>query len=158
MESVCELGKSGQLAKGSQAWSTTSRGIKQRLIDDLAAENAAGRLTYRVGPELANIIRGKVTPLELIIEGNLLNEYYQESPLLKDRSYRHLRQLAELYGMKQPGAKVLEIGAGTGGATMVVLEGLGARAEDGSGTLLGHYDFTNVSSGFFKAARSKFAI
>ncbi|KAL9127721.1 MAG: hypothetical protein Q9217_003451 [Psora testacea] len=158
MESVVELGKTGKLATGSQGWSKTSKGIKQRLIDDLVAENAAGRLTCRVGPKLANIIRGEVTPLELMMEGNLLNEYYQQSPPLKDRSYKHLRQIAELYGVKQPGAKVLEIGAGTGGATMVVLEGLGARAEDGSGTLLDHYDFTDVSSGFFEAARSKFTI
>lgn len=157
MKSVVELGKTGKLAQGSQGWSKTSKGMKQRLIDDVAAENAAGQLTCRVGYKLSNIIRAEVTPLELLMEDNLLNQYYQESPPLKHRSYKHLKQLAELYGVKQPGAKVLEIGAGTGGATMIVLEGLGARAEDGSGTLLGHYDFTDVSSGFFEAARQKFA-
>lgn len=158
MKSVVELGKTGKLDAGSQNWSQISKGMKQRFIDNLAAESAAGALTCRVGPKLANIIRGEVTPLELMMEGNLLNQYYEESPPLKDRSYKHLRQLVELYGVKQPGANVLEIGAGTGGATMIVLEGLGARAEDGSGTLLGHYDFTDVSSGFFDAARKKFAI
>ena len=157
MTSVVELGKSGNLAPGSQGWSQTSKGMKQRLIDDVAAENAAGRLICRVGHKLANIIRGEVTPLELMMEDSLLNQYYEESPPLKHRSYKHLRQLVELYGVKQPGANVLEIGAGTGGATMIVLEGFGARAEYGSGTLLGHYDFTDISSGFFEAARQKFA-
>ena len=157
MKSVVELGKAGKLAPGSQTWSQTSKGIKQRLIDDLAASNAAGRLTCHVGPKLVNIIRGEVTPLELMLEDNLLNKYYEESPRLKDRSYKHLKQIAELYGVKHPGANVLEIGAGTGGATMIFLEGLGARAESGSGTLLGHYDYTDVSSGFFEAARQKFA-
>lgn len=157
MKSVVELGKGGNLAPGSQTWSQSSRGVKQRFIDDLAATNAAGRLTCRVGDKLTDILRGDVTPLELMMEDNLLNEYYQESPRLKDRSYKHLRQMAELYGVKQPGANVLEIGAGTGGATMIVLEGLSARAGGGSGTLLGHYDFTDVSSGFFEAARHKFA-
>lgn len=157
MRSVVELGKTGKLAPGSQAWSNTSKGMKQRLIDDLAATNAAGRLTCRVGCKLANIIRGELTPLELMMEDNLLNEYYQESPRVKDRTYKQLRQLAEFYGVKQPGTNVLEIGAGTGGATSIVLEGLGARAEGGSGTLLGHYDFSDVSAGFFEAARHKFA-
>lgn len=158
MQSVVEDGKTGKLASGSQLWAKASKGIKQRLIDDLNAGGAGGRLTCRVGPKLANIVRGEVTPLELMVEGNLLNQYYEESPPLKDRAYKQLRQIAELYGVKQPGSKVLEIGAGTGGATKIVLEGLGARAEDGSGTLLGHYDFTDVSSGFFEAAREKFAI
>ncbi|KAL8861949.1 MAG: hypothetical protein Q9178_001819 [Gyalolechia marmorata] len=157
MKSVVELGKAGKLAPGSQTWSQTSKGIKQRLIDDLAASNAAGRLTCHVGPKLVNIVRGEVTPLELMLEDNLLNKYYEESPRLKDRSYKHLIQIAELYGVKHPGANVLEIGAGTGGATMIFLEGLGARAGGGSGTLLGHYDYTDVSSGFFEAARQKFA-
>ena len=93
------------------------------MIDDLVAKNPAGRLTCRVGHALANIIRGEVTPLELMMEDDLLNDYYRESPRLKDRSYKHLKRLAELYGAKQPGAKVLEIGAGTRGATMIVLNG-----------------------------------
>lgn len=158
MTSTVQRGKSGKLGPGSQGWSQVSRGIKQRLIDDLAATNAAGRLTCRVGSKLSNIIRGELTPLELMMEDSLLYEYYQESPRYKDRSYKHLRELAELFGVKHPGANVLDIGAGTGGATMVVLEGLSARAENGSGTLLGHYDFTDVSSGFFEAARDKVCI
>ena len=157
MISLIEHGKSGKLAPGSQGWPRVSKGMKQRLIDDLAAENAAGKLICHVGYKLANIIRGEITPLELMMEDDLLNRSYQESPALKDRSYKHLRQLTELYGVKQPGINVLEIGAGTGGATTIILEGLSARAADGTGTLLGHYDFTDVSLGFFDAARKKFA-
>lgn len=61
--------------------------------------------------------------------------------------------------MKQLGAKLLEIGAGTGGATTIVLEAFGAKAEaeGGSGSLLGHYDFIDIFAGFFGAAQQKFA-
>lgn len=55
--------------------------------------------------------------------------------------------------MKVPGAKVLEVGAGTGGATKAVLEGFGARAGDQGGTLLGHYTFTDIKLEYVEAAR-----
>jgi ubiquinone/menaquinone biosynthesis C-methylase UbiE len=59
--------------------------------------------------------------------------------------------------VKEPGAKVFEIGGGTGGATTGILQAFAARADDGPGSLLGHYDFTDISSGFFQAAKEKFA-
>lgn len=161
MKSIVELGKAGKLSVGSEKWSKVSKGIRQRSIDNLSAENAAGKLTCRVGQKLASIVRGEVTPLELMIKDDLLNQYYQQIPRLKDRTFKQLRKVAELYAVKQPGAKVLEIGAGTGGATTIVLEAFGAKAEaegmSGSGSLLGHYDFTDVSAGFFRAAQQKFA-
>lgn len=159
MQSVVELGKAGKLGPGSERWSKVSKGIRQRSIDNLSVENAAGRLTCRVGPKLASIVRGEVTPLELMMEDGLLNQYYQELPRLKDRTFKHLRKLTELYAVKQPGAKVLEIGAGTGGATTIVLKAFGAKAlaEGGSGSLLDHYDFTDISAGFFGTAQQRFA-
>lgn len=157
MKSVVERGEAGELGPGSQKWSKTSKGLKQKLADDLEAEGAAGRLTSRIGQKLASIVRGEVTPLELMMEGNLLNQYYEDIPRLKQRTYKHLREIAGLYAVKQPGSNVLEIGGGTGGATTHILEGFAARADGGSGSLLGHYDFTDVSSGFFVAARQKFA-
>jgi ubiquinone/menaquinone biosynthesis C-methylase UbiE len=75
---------------------------------------------------------------------------------LKTRSYKHLSRIVELYAIKNPGAMVLEIGAGTGGATTTILEGFGTRG-DGTGSILGHYTFTDISLGFFEAAKSKFA-
>jgi ubiquinone/menaquinone biosynthesis C-methylase UbiE len=58
--------------------------------------------------------------------------------------------------VKYPGANVLEIGGGTGEATTTVLEAFGTRG-DGTGSILGHYTFTDISPGFFEAAREKFA-
>jgi acyl transferase domain-containing protein len=156
MKTVVQDGHDGKLGAGSQSWSKTSKGLKTMLADELNAQNAAGRLTVRVGRNLAAIIRGEITPLELMMEGNLLNQFYMDHEALKTRSYKHLSTIAELYAIKNPGAKVLEIGAGTGGATTTVLEGFGTRG-DGTGSILGHYTFTDISPGFFEAARSKFA-
>ncbi|KAF7556646.1 hypothetical protein G7Z17_g1283 [Cylindrodendrum hubeiense] len=50
--------------------------------------------------------------------------------------------------------KVLEVGAGTGTLTMNILKGL--HAPDGR-RMYSNYVFTDVSSGFFVAAKEKFA-
>jgi acyl transferase domain-containing protein/NADPH:quinone reductase-like Zn-dependent oxidoreductase len=156
MKTIVQQGHDGKLGQGSQSWSRTSKGLKNMLADELNAQNAAGRLTVRVGRNLAAIIRGEITPLELMMEGNLLNQFYMDHEALKTRSYKHLSTIAELYAIKNPGANVLEIGAGTGGATTTVLEGFGTKG-DGTGSIIGHYTFTDISPGFFEAARSKFA-
>ncbi|KAJ6153516.1 hypothetical protein N7470_006475 [Penicillium chermesinum] len=154
-DAVAEL--EGQSRDGWQWHHKIFYNWMKEIVAQLSAEQAAGRLTCHVGLQLASIVRGEVTPLELMMEGNLLNEYYEVLPKLKHRTYRQLKQVAELYAVKNPGANVLEIGAGTGGATTVILDAFGARSGAESGTLLGHYDFTDISSGFFGAARQKFA-
>lgn len=157
MKMIIARGERGELGDGSQSWSKANRGLKKMLADELRAGNAAGRLTVRVGENLPKIIRGDVMPLELMMEGNLLNQFYMDHEALKTRSYSHLAKIAELYAVKNPGANVLEIGGGTGGATTTVLEGFGSRG-DGTGSILGHYTFTDISPGFFEAAREKFAV
>ena len=156
MEHVVTLGTSGALSPGSKSWSKSSKGMKQMLYDELNSGDASGRLTVRVGQRLASIVRGEIAPLELMMEDDLLNQYYSELPRLKLRTYKHLKSIAELYAVKNPGANVLEIGAGTGGATQTVLEAFGSKG-DGSGSLLGHYTFTDISAGFFEAASRKLA-
>lgn len=148
MKAIVAQADGGELAPGSQNWSKTSKGMKMVLFDELEARNAVGALLCRVGRNLVDIVGRKITPLELMMEGNLLNDYYMETPRFKFRSSHHLAKIAEPYALKRPGARVLEIGGGTGGATGVVLESFATRGE-GSGTLLGHYDFTDISSGFF---------
>lgn len=156
MEHVVDQASSGALRPGSKAWAKASVGIKKRRSDELESAGACGKLTIGVGRQLAAIFRGKVTPLEVMMEDNLLNQYYMELPRLKSRTYKHLAKVMELYAVKNPGAKVVEIGGGTGGATQTVLEAFGAKG-DGSSSVLGHYTFTDVSGGFFPAAREKLA-
>ena len=148
MNTIIARGKRGELGNGSQSWSKTNQGLKKMLADELRAGNAAGRLTVRVGESLPKIIRGDVMLLELMMEGNLLNQFYMDHEAVKSRSYSHLEKIAELYDVKNPGANVLEIGGGTRGATITVIERFGARCY-GTGSILGHYTFTDISPGFF---------
>lgn len=55
------------------------------LADELNAGKAAGRLTVRVGQKLASIVQGETMPLELMMEGNLLNQFYMDHEALKNK-------------------------------------------------------------------------
>ena len=156
MQSVVARGASGVLARRSNTWAKTSKGMKQMMADELQADGAAGKMTVRVGRSLGRIVRGEVTPLELMMEDNLLNEYYEQLPRLKDRTYKHLAKITELFAVKNPMSDILEIGAGTGGATKVILDAFGARG-DSPNSLIGSYTYTDISSGFFQAAKNKFS-
>ncbi|KAI3320950.1 type I polyketide synthase [Xylariaceae sp. AK1471] len=151
MQLVFAKGKRGELGHGSESWCNTSRGLQKMLADELRAGNAAGRLTVRVGENLARIIRGDLPPFELMMEGSLLNQFYVDHEPL-----RRLKKIVELCAVTNPGANVLEIGAGTGSATTTMLEGFSTRG-DGKGSILGQYTYTDISAGFFEAAKDKFA-
>ena len=56
-------------------------------------------------------------------------------------------------GHKKPTLRVLEIGAGTGGTTTNLLSGL--QSEFGE-RLYSKYGYTDISSGFFVAAKERF--
>ncbi|KAK5055906.1 hypothetical protein LTR84_012456 [Exophiala bonariae] len=57
-------------------------------------------------------------------------------------------------GHTNPNLRVLEIGAGTGGTTLVALKSLTSIAGE---PMYSNYTFTDISSGFFSAARERFA-
>lgn len=88
-----------------------------------------------------------------MLENKLPYDYYTRA-LRIDRSYSQIKKLIKLFAHKFPQAKVLEIGGGTGGCTQGVLEAFG---EGKNNPHLAHYDFTDISSGFFEIAREKFS-
>ncbi|OTB00237.1 hypothetical protein M426DRAFT_15697 [Hypoxylon sp. CI-4A] len=156
MERVVSLGTSGTLTPGSKAWSRTSKGMKQMLNDELDAGGPTGKIVVRVGKALSKIISGEITPLELMVEDDLLNRYYTDLPRLRLRAYKQLKELVRHIAIKNPGANVLEIGAGAGGATQAVLEGFDPLG-DGSGSLLGQYTFSDLSTEYFDSSQKKLA-
>jgi acyl transferase domain-containing protein/NADPH:quinone reductase-like Zn-dependent oxidoreductase len=124
---------------------------KAALIAKVAADTANGALMCAVGPHLADILCGRVAPLELMQDNDLLQRFYDECVKL-DRSRNQMAELVRLNALKHPRAKILEIGAGSGGSTYPVLNALGA--ED---PICASYDFTDVSDSFFEAAEENLA-
>jgi len=118
--------------------------------------DAASQCTLlgRCGGQLADVLRGSCDPLELLFpdgDTTLLTELYQDSP-----GSREMNQLVReaVSGLLEHlprgrGVRILEIGAGTGGTTAVVLPRLPAARTE--------YAFTDVSPLFTAKAQRRFA-
>ena len=107
-----------------------------------------GELLTRVGRNLALILAGTMDPLTLLLENDLLYRFYAEEASTVECNSRLARYLKHLV-FKNPHMTILEIGAGTGGTTLSLLQALTPKER----SLFAQYDFSDVSSGFFEPAQ-----
>jgi SAM-dependent methyltransferase len=90
--------------------------------------------------------------LTLLFKDDLLEKLYGED--MMQSNYAQMAQYIKLLSFKNPRMKVLEIGAGTGGATLPLLQALDDPVD---GPLFSRFCYTDISAGFFEKARVKFA-
>ncbi|KAK8109398.1 hypothetical protein PG999_007535 [Apiospora kogelbergensis] len=126
---------------------------EQSLIARVARANAAGEMLCTVGAKLPEIMRGEVEPLEIMLEDGLLTRYYEHDPASKRCNPALAAYVGLLYECN-PDLRILEIGGGTGSATLPVLEAMEARLSSSSSASF-QYTFTDISAGFFENARAK---
>lgn len=128
-------------------------GDQTAFLKDVIAHDAQGELLCAIGEQLVPILRGEVQPLEIMLKDGLLTRHYEA-----DVSNAHFSQVLGEFARNisdlEPDLRILEIGGGTAGTTMHVLEAL-SRNNEGNSTL--NYTFTDISSGFFENARTKLA-
>lgn len=101
---------------------------------------------HRVFKNIQKIYQGKIDSLEVLLEDGVLQSIYDESPL--DYS-----KFIDLITHSKPRLRILEIGAGTGGATADILESLTSSFGE---RMYSEYYFTDISPGFFVAAKDRF--
>ncbi|KAL1881223.1 Type I Iterative PKS [Diaporthe australafricana] len=154
MRQQVALAESGQLAPGSAAWLPVDMATREHHIHSVAKASVNGELLCHVGPHLTSILRQERSPLELMMEDKILYRYYT-SALKAPRSFGLVGKLLRHVAHKNPRARILEIGAGTGGATRHTLRELGT--DETGGTMAESYHFTDISSGFFESAKNEFA-
>ncbi|KAK4169040.1 polyketide synthase [Cladorrhinum sp. PSN259] len=116
------------------------------FINDLnLAADPMGEAIIRLGPHLPDILTEKTVPLSILTQDNLLSRIYAGTR--PNRCCTQMAAWAKELGRFSPGLRVLEIGAGTGSATVPILEAIGEY--------VGQYDFTDLSTGFFEAAKQR---
>jgi NADPH:quinone reductase-like Zn-dependent oxidoreductase/NAD(P)-dependent dehydrogenase (short-subunit alcohol dehydrogenase family)/ubiquinone/menaquinone biosynthesis C-methylase UbiE/acyl carrier protein len=138
-------------SEAAQYLSTFNSQREEELINRARSSNIVGLTLTRLGPRYFDILTGTADALELLIQDDLLGRLYSENTLFNS----HYAQMAEYMAYlvhKSPSMNIIEIGAGTGGATMPLLK----RLERDGRLLLDSYTYTDISSGFFERARTKF--
>lgn len=104
-----------------------------------------------LGRSLDEIVGGAVDPLDVIFKDQIVENVYRYG-MSTQRCYPPLFQYVDALADKTPAMRILEIGAGTGGATRSIISTLtqhGRRRYQ-------EYSFTDVSPSFFERAKQLF--
>lgn len=102
-------------------------------------------LLRAIGPRLTDIVMNRTSAIEIGMQDDLLSQFYQKGlgmPEYLSYLARTIRQILH----RSPRIQCLEIGAGTGAATKAI--------QHETDMSFSSYTFTDVSSGFFDAARA----
>jgi NADPH:quinone reductase-like Zn-dependent oxidoreductase/SAM-dependent methyltransferase len=158
MKHEVEKFHASDLPNGSPDWISRSEDTEgmNALIEEVENLNATGKLHVSIGRNLLGIIRGTVDPLELLFSNDLAASHYE---LVIDRgSYAaNFERYLDILAHKNPGLRIIEIGAGTGAFTKHAIRPLLVHGDDELGTpRFAHYDYTDLSAGFFEKAKDKY--
>jgi hypothetical protein len=102
---------------------------------------------YRIFHSCKEIFIGQVDALTLLLENNVWGKLYD---------YERMSDLSDFFVLAahyKPNLKILEIGAGSGGATGSILPILKSKYGE---RMYFSYTYTDVSAGFFVAAKDRF--
>ena len=113
-------------------------------------------LSVAVGSVLPQILSGEIDPLQILFNDQLAENVYRYGAGAVI-NYVKMTGYLDILAHKNPDMKILEVGAGTGGATRPVLDTLMRHGENEYGAPRFHsYEFTDISPSFFEKAKETF--
>ncbi|KAL2209750.1 beta-ketoacyl synthase domain-containing protein [Sarocladium strictum] len=121
------------------------------IIAKCADSGPMGEATVRIGSQLHELLASRDDEPNTLLSDELAQKIHDS--LIAEAGVNRLARTLQLLSFKNPHMRILEIGAGKGGATMSVLEAL----ESVDGPLFEHYDCTDLSVETFANARARFA-
>ncbi|RYP73024.1 hypothetical protein DL771_003892 [Monosporascus sp. 5C6A] len=154
MQGTLDLAASRRLGADSDTWTSDGPQERQEYTALASTQSVDGELICQLGPLLVPMLRGERAPLEVMMEGRLLYKYYANA-FRMGPAFAQFTSLLHAVAHKNPRARILEIGAGTGAATRHALTTRDTDKEIGPPCETWH--FTDISSGFSEAARAEFA-
>lgn len=131
------------------------------IVDQPSAQE---ELLHKLGPKIKPILCGEADALELMFnDGDLMDRFYSGISAQGNITLL-LKSFLNALSHNSPGLNIIEIGAGTGSTTATILEVLSpnpaASLLDGnifSTSRIANYIYTDVSAGFFKRGKQRFA-
>jgi acyl transferase domain-containing protein len=116
-------------------------------LSGVSSKWAIAECTMRIWEKIDIIFIGQASTLDILMEGNVLTKIYDAI------SMGHAEFVRLLSNIK-PNLRILEVGAGTGGTTEMILRDLTAS---GGEAAYAKYTFTDISAGFFTQATERFS-
>lgn len=107
-----------------------------------------GKILLRIVGQCKAIFAEQVNPIDILLQEEglkILYDFFQDMWDCDD--------FFELLGHAKPNLRILEIGAGTGGTTAGALKGLVTESGE---RMYSEYCYTDISAGFFIAAKERF--
>ncbi len=127
----------------------------EELINGMG-DSPEEELFIMVGNNLIQILQEKIDALEFLFDSNLLQRFYAGTTF--NITYTKVAKYIDLLAHKDPTLKILEIGAGTGGISAAILDKLARNSRNEDVTpRYSQYIYTDISPGFFKAAKDRFS-
>ncbi|PVH88801.1 hypothetical protein DL98DRAFT_477463 [Cadophora sp. DSE1049] len=145
----------GELSSDVSNWAAKSKEDRRRIVEIVRTSGDEGNFAVLVGKNFQGIIDGTVDPLALTMKGDALGRYYANNSRMASQWYQCAIYI-DLLAHKDPHLRVLEIGAGTGGATLPILTTLGGMNDSTPPRFLS-YDVTDITTGFFEKLQEKAA-
>ena len=136
----------GALPFPTRDWLRCNEEERIKFLAESASADECGRLLAAIGENLIPIFLEEVEPLTIMLHDNKLEKYHRNDIVML-RGYESEAAVTSHLARQNPNMTILEIGAGTGGATTRILHGLGLN--------FARYDFTDVSPRFFDSAKQE---
>lgn len=106
------------------------------------------KLLKAIGDNITDIATGKMQAIEVGMQDSMLSRIYEVGLGFQEHT-RYLARIVRQIVHRYPQMNILEVGAGTGGATKEIIREAGPKFTS--------YTYTDISSGFFEVAQQTFA-
>lgn len=155
MQHQRDLARQGLLEHQSSRidWVGLDTEYEDQILKRVAGQSVDGKLLCRIGNHLNQIFKAEVNPLQIMLEDDLLYDFYRRGVGTAE-IYAQIVEYMDRMVHKRPNMNILEVGAGTGGITLPLLQGLGGQL--GISPRFRSYTFTDISTGFFEKAQDVF--
>lgn len=123
-------------------------------LDSFAEAFPSWSLYPHVARSLPDIVAGQVDPLQVIFDSDHAKAFYASlfETVCGDG---RLERLLDLAAHETPDLRILEVGAGTGGMTVHILNALKARESRTGAMAFSEYMYTDISPVFFETAKAR---
>ncbi|KAF5603867.1 polyketide synthase [Fusarium pseudocircinatum] len=143
---VLQETRDGKHPTAQKEWFDDTEEVIQEYKDKYP-EQADLKLIHAVAENLVGVMTSDTQLLEVMLVDNMLSNLYTDGRAMQPLN-RIVAELFQNLSHRYPRLNILEIGAGTGGTTNSVLNAIGDT--------YGRYTYTDISAGYFEAAKTRF--